>query len=113
MGILLNVYVSPHLCMWMRIYVRVCVCMSVERRSYTHTHTHTRVYQRLSTHRQVLLVLQRSLFLPETVPELADPLVHGGHLQVAFVQVVSLLLQLAVLLLVQLVPHLGTGFTSG
>lgn len=47
-----------------------------------------------------------SFFLVEAFPQLADALVHEGHLHVALVQKLLLLLQLAVLLLVQLVPDL-------
>lgn len=47
-----------------------------------------------------------SFFLVEALPQLADALVHERHLHVAFVQKLFLLLQLAVLLLVQLVPDL-------
>lgn len=47
-----------------------------------------------------------SFFLVEAFPQLADALVHESHFHVAFVKEVLLLLQLAVLLLVQLVPDL-------
>lgn len=47
-----------------------------------------------------------SFFLVEAFPQLADALVHERHLHVAFVEEILLLLQLAVLLLVQLVPDL-------
>lgn len=58
------------------------------------------------THRQVLFLLQSGLLLPEAVSELTDPFVHRGHLQVALVQTVSLMLQLGILLLVKLVTQL-------
>ena len=51
-------------------------------------------------------MLQRCLLLPQAVSQLADPLVHGCHLQVPLVQAVSLLLQLGVLILVQFVAQL-------
>lgn len=47
-----------------------------------------------------------SFFLVEALPQLADALVHERHLHVALVEQLLLLLQLAVLLLVQLVPDL-------
>lgn len=47
-----------------------------------------------------------SFFLVKAFPQLADALVHERHLHVAFVEKIFLLLQLAVLLLVQLVPDL-------
>lgn len=47
-----------------------------------------------------------SFFLVEAFPQLADALVHERHFHVAFVKKLLLLLQLAVLLLVQLVPDL-------
>lgn len=47
-----------------------------------------------------------SFFLVEAVPQLADALVHERHFHVALVQKLLLLLQLAVLLLVQLIPNL-------
>lgn len=47
-----------------------------------------------------------SSFLVEAFPQLTDALVHERHFHVAFVEKVLLLLQLAVLLLVQLVPDL-------
>lgn len=59
------------------------------------------------SHLQVLLLLQGSLLLPEPLSELGQPTVHRRHLQVPLVQGVSLLLQPAALVLVQLVPQLG------
>lgn len=47
-----------------------------------------------------------SFFLVQALPQLADAFVHERHLHVAFVKELLLLLQLAVLLLVQLVPDL-------
>lgn len=47
-----------------------------------------------------------SFFLVEAFPQLADTLVHESHFHVALVQKLLLLLQLAVLLLVQFVPYL-------
>lgn len=47
-----------------------------------------------------------SFFLVEAFPQLADALVHERHFHVALVKKLLLLLQLAVLLLVQLVPDL-------
>lgn len=47
-----------------------------------------------------------SFFLVQALPQLADAFVHERHLHVAFVQELLLLLQLAVLVLVQLVPDL-------
>lgn len=61
-----------------------------------------------NTYRQVLFLLQRCLLLPQPISELTDPFVHGNHLQVALVQALSLLLQLRVLILVELVPQLTT-----
>lgn len=61
----------------------------------------------IQTYRQVLLLLQGRLLLPQPISQLADPFVHGGHLQVALVQVLPLLLQLRVLVLVELVPQLN------
>lgn len=63
---------------------------------------------RNNAYRQVLLLLQRGLLLPKPIPELNDPFVHRSHLQVAFVQTFSLLLQLRVLILVEFVPQLDT-----
>lgn len=60
------------------------------------------------TYRQVLFLLQRCLLLPQSISEFTDPFVHGSHLQVALVQALSLLLQLRVLILVELVPQLVT-----
>lgn len=48
-----------------------------------------------------------SFFLVEALPQLADALVHECHLHVPLVEQLLLLLQLAVLLLVQLVSDLG------
>lgn len=47
-----------------------------------------------------------SFFLVETLPQLADALVHKRHFHIALVQKLLLLLQLAVLLLIQLVSNL-------
>lgn len=47
----------------------------------------------IHTYGQVLLLLQGRFFLPQPITQLADPFVHGGHLQVALVQVLPLLLQ--------------------
>lgn len=47
-----------------------------------------------------------SFFLVEALPQLADALVHERHLHVALVEELLLLLQLAVLILVQLVADL-------
>ena len=58
------------------------------------------------THRQVLFLLQGGFLLPESLPELGEPSVHRCDLQVPLVQAVSLLLQPAALIRVQLVPHL-------
>lgn len=59
-----------------------------------------------NTYRQVFLLLQGCLLLPQPISELTDPFVHGSHLQVALVQALSLLLQLRVLIVVELVPQL-------
>lgn len=59
-----------------------------------------------NTHRQVLLLLKCCLLLPQPISELINPFVHGSHLQVALVQALSLLLQLRVLILVELVSQL-------
>lgn len=59
------------------------------------------------SYRDVLFLLQSHLLLPESIAELADPLVHGGRLHVALVQVLALLLQFGVLVLVELVPQLA------
>lgn len=61
----------------------------------------------MCTHRQVLLLLQGGLLLPEPLAQLGQPSVHRCHLQVPLVQAVSLLLQPAALVLIQLVPQLG------
>lgn len=61
-----------------------------------------------NAYRQVLLLLQCCLLLPKPISELTDPFVHRSHLQVALVQALSLLLQLWVLILVELVPQLTT-----
>lgn len=58
------------------------------------------------SYRVVLFLTCLSFFLIEALPQLADALVHEGHLHVAFVEQILLLLQLAVLILVQLVPDL-------
>lgn len=47
-----------------------------------------------------------SFFLVETLPQLTDALVHKRHFHIALVQKLLLLLQLAVLLLIQLVSNL-------
>lgn len=47
-----------------------------------------------------------SFFLVEAFPQLADALVHECHFHVAFVKKLFLLLQLAVLLMVQFVSDL-------
>lgn len=61
----------------------------------------------IQTYRQVFFLLQSRLLLPQSISQLADPFVHGGHLQVALIQVLPLLLQLRVLVLVELVPQLN------
>lgn len=61
------------------------------------------------TYWYILFLLQGHLLLPETISELVDAFVHCGHLRVALVQALSLLLQLGILFLVQLVPQLNEG----
>ena len=57
-------------------------------------------------YRDDLFLTCLSFFLVEALPQLADALVHQRHLDVALVEQLLLLLQLAVLLLVQLVADL-------
>lgn len=58
------------------------------------------------TYWQVLFLLQCCLLLPQPISELVNSFVHGSHFQVAFIQALSLMLQLGVLLKVELVPQL-------
>lgn len=67
-----------------------------------------RCVKRFQSYRKVLFLTCLSFFLVEAFPQLADALVHERDFHVAFVQKLLLLLQLAVLLLVQLVPDLWT-----
>lgn len=60
----------------------------------------------VSSYRELLFLTCLSFFLVETLPQLADALVHQRHLHVALVQELLLLLQLHVLVLVQLVADL-------
>lgn len=57
-------------------------------------------------YRDVLFLTCLSFFLIEALPQLPDPLVHQRHLHVALVEQVLVLLQLAVLILVQFVTDL-------
>ena len=57
-------------------------------------------------YRDDLFLTCLSFFLVEALPQLADALVHQRHLDVALVEQLLLLLQLAVLLLVELVADL-------
>lgn len=59
-----------------------------------------------SSYRELLFLTCLSFFLVETLPQLADALVHQRHLHIALVQELLLLLQLQVLILVQLVADL-------
>lgn len=59
----------------------------------------------VSPYRELFLTCL-SFFLVQSLPQLADALVHQRHLHVALVQELLLLLQLQVLILVQLVADL-------
>lgn len=57
-------------------------------------------------YRKVLFLTCLSFFLVEALPQLADAFVHESHFHVALVKKLLLLLQLAVLFLIQLVSDL-------
>lgn len=57
------------------------------------------------THR-LLVPLQSSFLLPESLAQLGQPALHGGHLQAPLLQAAPLLLQVVALLLVPSAPQL-------
>ena len=58
------------------------------------------------SHRNIFFCTCLSFLPVQTLAQLADPLVHHGHLHVAFIQELLLLLQLWILFLVELVTNL-------